>query len=84
MAVIYLTHPVFGDKVATSDLEVEYDLRNGWSRSAPAAPVEAAPVEAAPADGDQAEGDQAEGAEVNNLLAAARAVRRRRLPAQEG
>ena len=79
MAVIYLTHPVFGDKVATSDLEVEYDLRNGWSRSAPAAPVEAAPVEAAPADGDQAEG-----AEVNNLLAAARAVRRRRLPAQEG
>ena len=74
MAVIYLTHPVFGDKVATSDLEVEYDLRNGWSRGAPAALVEAAP----------ADGDQAEGAEVNNLLAAARIVRRRRLPAQEG
>ena len=73
MAVIYLTHPVFGDKVATSDLEVEYDLRNGWSRSAPAAPAKAEPPE----------DNQAEGAEVNNLLAAARIVRRRRLPAQE-
>lgn len=73
MAVIYLTHPVFGDKVATSDLEAEYDLRNGWSRSAPAAPAEAAPLE----------NDPAQGAEVNNLLAAARIARRRRLPAQE-
>jgi hypothetical protein len=73
MAVIYLTHPVFGDKVATSDLEVEYDLRNGWSRSAPAAPAETAPPE----------DNHAEGAEVNNLLAAARAVRRRRAPVQE-
>ena len=73
MAVIYLTHPVFGDKVATSDLEAEYDLRNGWSRSAPAAPAEAAPLE----------DNQAEGAEVNNLLAAARTVRRRRLSVQK-
>jgi len=77
MAVIYLTHPVFGDKVATSDLEVDYDLRNGWSRRAPAAPADAAASE------DDHEEDKEE---VNNLLAAARAVRRRRAvtPAQEG
>jgi hypothetical protein len=74
MAVIYLTHPVFGDKVANSDLEVEYDLRNGWSRSAPAAPADAAPPDGTPA----------EIAEVINLLAAARIVRRRRAPVQEG
>jgi hypothetical protein len=67
MAVIYLTHPVFGDKVATSDLEAEYDLRNGWSRVT-------ASAEDAPG----------EDAEVNSLLAAARAARRRRAPAQEG
>ena len=74
MAVIYLTHPVFGDKVATSDLEMEYDLRNGWARSTPAAPADVAPPDGTPA----------ETAEVNNLLAAARIVRRRRAPVQEG
>ena len=44
MAVIYMTHPVFGQKVATSDMEAEYDARNGWSRAA----VEEAPAEKAP------------------------------------
>ncbi len=43
MAVIYMTHPVFGTKVATSDMEAEYDARNGWSRDAVA---EEAPAEA--------------------------------------
>lgn len=32
MAVIYLTHPVHGAKVATMDLEAESDIQNGWTR----------------------------------------------------
>lgn len=28
--VIYLKHPVHGMKVAISDLEAEYDKKNGW------------------------------------------------------
>lgn len=35
MPVIYLTHPVHGAKVATMELEAEYDERNGWSRYTP-------------------------------------------------
>jgi hypothetical protein len=27
---IYLKHPKHGNKVATSDLEVKYDVKNGW------------------------------------------------------
>jgi hypothetical protein len=27
---IYLKHPQHGSKVATSDLEVEADVKNGW------------------------------------------------------
>jgi len=30
--VIYLRHPVFGEKVAVSDLEAEHDEQNGWQR----------------------------------------------------
>jgi hypothetical protein len=39
MAVIYLTHPVHGAKVATMDLEAEADEQNGWTRYNPDAPV---------------------------------------------
>jgi hypothetical protein len=32
MAVIYLKHPIHGAKVATMDMEAEYDEQNGWVR----------------------------------------------------
>jgi hypothetical protein len=45
MAVIYLTHPDHGAKVATLELEAVADEKNGWSRynpDTPSAPEEAA------------------------------------------
>ena len=44
---ITLTHPVHGAKIATMELEVEMDERNGWTRYNPDTPSEleeAAPV----------------------------------------
>jgi hypothetical protein len=35
MAAIYLTHPVHGAKVATLDIEADFDVQNGWSRYNP-------------------------------------------------
>lgn len=35
MAVIYLRHPIHGAKVATLDIEADYDERNGWERYTP-------------------------------------------------
>lgn len=35
MPVIYLRHPVHGAKVATLDMEADYDERNGWQRYTP-------------------------------------------------
>ena len=35
MANIYLKHPIHGAKVATMDLEAEYDEQNGWVRYNP-------------------------------------------------
>jgi hypothetical protein len=35
MAVIYLKHPIHGAKVATMDMEAEYDEQNGWVRYNP-------------------------------------------------
>jgi len=35
MPVIYLRHPVHGAKIATLDMEAEYDERNGWERYTP-------------------------------------------------
>jgi hypothetical protein len=32
MAVIYMTHPVHGAKVATMELEAVADEQNGWTR----------------------------------------------------
>ena len=42
MAVIYLTHPVHGAKVAISDHEANYDEMNGWMRYDPTTPASAA------------------------------------------
>jgi len=41
---ITLVHPVHGAKVATMELEVEADERNGWTRYNPDTPVQVAPV----------------------------------------
>ena len=35
MPIIYLKHPIHGAKVATMDLEAEYDEQNGWTRYNP-------------------------------------------------
>jgi hypothetical protein len=45
---IYLKHPVHGCKVATMELEAEYDEKNGWTRYTLDTPevIEAAPVNA--------------------------------------
>ena len=43
MAVIYLRHPIHGEKVAVMEQEAQADEKNGWVRytvDAPAAPVE--------------------------------------------
>ena len=45
---IYLRHPIHGTKIATMDLEADYDEQHGWVRYTPATPSpveEAAPVE---------------------------------------
>lgn len=38
MPIIYLRHPVHGEKVAIADLEAEYDEQNGWTRYTPGEP----------------------------------------------
>ena len=35
MPIIYLRHPVHGAKIATIEMEAEYDERNGWERYTP-------------------------------------------------
>ena len=42
---IYLMHPVHGRKVATMELEAEYDETNGWSRYNPDTPAPASDTE---------------------------------------
>ena len=44
MAVIYMSHPVHGAKVATMELEAELDETNGWTRYTLDTPIEVAPV----------------------------------------
>jgi hypothetical protein len=44
MAVIYMSHPVHGSKVATMELEAELDEKNGWTRYTLDTPEEVAPV----------------------------------------
>lgn len=38
MPVIYLEHPVHGTKVATLDMEADFDEQNGWTRYNPDTP----------------------------------------------
>ena len=38
MPVIYLEHPVHGTKVATLDMEADFDEQNGWKRYNPDTP----------------------------------------------
>jgi len=40
MPVIYMRHPVHGAKVATLEMEAEYDERSGWERYIPSADSE--------------------------------------------
>jgi len=40
MAVIYLTHPVHGAKVACSDIEADFDEQFGWQRYNPDEEIE--------------------------------------------
>lgn len=57
MAVIYLRHPVHGAKVATSDMEAENDIQNGWEEFDPSDvnEPEEEPVESAAVESDLAE-----------------------------
>ena len=32
MTIIYLNHPTHGNKVATMEMEAEFDEKNGWIR----------------------------------------------------
>jgi hypothetical protein len=43
--VIYLRHPVHGNKVAIAESEAIADEKNGWVRYTLDTPVEAAPLE---------------------------------------
>lgn len=36
---VVLVHPVHGAKVATNELEMEQDVKNGWTEYNPATPV---------------------------------------------
>ena len=45
MAVIYMSHPVHGAKVATMEEEAIFDEKNGWTRYTLDTPIEeVAPV----------------------------------------
>jgi hypothetical protein len=35
MPIIYMRHPIHGAKVATMEMEAEYDERSGWERYTP-------------------------------------------------
>lgn len=39
MATIYLSHPKHGVKIATMEMEAQYDEMNGWSRFDPDEPL---------------------------------------------
>jgi len=46
---VVLVHPIHGAKVAINELEMEQDVKNGWTRYNPDTPVEK-PTEAAPVE----------------------------------
>ena len=39
MATIYLSHPKHGVKIATMEMEAQYDEMNGWNRFDPDEPL---------------------------------------------
>jgi hypothetical protein len=43
---IYLKHPVHGTKIATMEIEAEFDEKNGWVRYTLDTPEDAEPVNA--------------------------------------
>lgn len=45
--VYYLRHPQHGTKVAVLDLEMQFDLENGWELYDPASSTESVEIEAA-------------------------------------
>lgn len=75
MAIIYLTHPVHGAKVATLEQEAVNDEANGWVRYTPetaSATEESAPKkEVKPRARKVAEPEQPAAEEVPNFLAPA-------------
>ena len=44
MAVIYMSHPLHGAKVAIMEEEAIFDEQNGWTRYTLDTPIEVAPV----------------------------------------
>jgi hypothetical protein len=44
MAIIYMSHPVHGAKVAIMEEEAIFDEQNGWTRYTLDTPIEAAPI----------------------------------------
>ena len=40
---VVLVHPIHGAKVAINELEMEQDVKNGWTEYNPDTPVEVAP-----------------------------------------
>lgn len=73
MAVIYMTHPVHGAKVATMELEAVADEANGWVRythETPSVVNEAAPEQEVKKRGRKvAKVEQPEADEVPEFLA---------------
>ena len=51
---IYLSHPVHGRKVATMELEAEYDEKNGWVRYTHDTPSISVEVEAVEESAEEA------------------------------
>lgn len=48
MAEIYLFHPKHGVKIATMEMEAQYDEQNGWTRFDPEDMIEDEPVAVEP------------------------------------
>lgn len=72
MAVIYMTHPVHGAKVATMELEALADEQNGWVRYTLETPSveDAAPEQEVKKRGRKAaKSEQPEAQEVPDFLA---------------
>ena len=74
MATIYLFHPKHGVKIATMEMEAQYDEMNGWSRFDPDEYLPGGTVEDVPMIEDLAPG------EANEMAAPRRRGRPRANP----